>query len=240
MRVYLNSITGVDDAMVALLMSKRTWTAEKESEIRNLVSNVTNRDGTIREDVDEEDLAKFNKKLETLLRIGKEHITLLRYIDISFTVEGLHRGGQDDWDSHAARYNNRIIRSSTRLATFGQEKSDFYKDKIITTDEALQILGIEVPETIEVDGVEYVKAVNGYIKKGLENDKDVMRGLYMLSIPSNFSFKVNLTEFAHVFKMRNMDTHANPEVKELAESCLNKIESVYPQLNRELLMMIEN
>lgn len=240
MRAYINSITGVDDAMVALLMSKRTWTPEKETEIRGLVDRVTDRTGRIRQNVDPADLDTFNKKLNTLLRIGKEHITLLRYIDISITVEGLHRGGQDDWDSHAMRFNNRIVRSSTRLATFGVEKSDFYKDKILTTDEAADILEIKLPETITVDGVEYVKAVNGYIKKGLETDKDVMRGLYMLSIPSNFEFKINLTEWAHVYKMRNADTHANPEVKELAELILHEIENIYSQFNRELLMEIQN
>lgn len=240
MRAYINSITGVDDAMVALLMSKRTWTPEKEKTIRDLVERVTFRNGTIRPDVSDEDLKLFNKKLDTLVRIGKEHITLLRYIDISVTVEGLHRGGQDDWDSHAMRFNNRIVRSSTRLATFGQEKSDYYKDKILTTDEVAKIMEIELPESVVVDGVEYVKAVNGYIKKGLETDKDVMRGLYMLSIPSNFEFKINLTEWAHVYKMRNADTHANPEVKELAELILHEIENIYSQFNRELLMEIQN
>lgn len=240
MKVYLNSITGIDDAMVALLMSKRSWTPEKENEIRTLVQDVTLRNGKIRDDVDESKLEIFNKKMDVLIRIGKEHITLLRYIDFSITVEGLHRGGQDDWDSHAARFNNRIIRSSTRLATFGQEKSDFYKDKIITTDEALEKLGIQIPNEVEFNGETYVRAINGYIKKGLENDKDVMRGLYMLSIPSNFEFKVNLTEFAHVYKMRNSETDANPEVKQLAELILAEIEKVYRQFNRELLIKIEN
>ena len=78
---------------------------------------------------------------------------MLRFIDISVTVEGLHRAGQDDWDSHAARFNNRIIRSSTRLASFGYEMSEWYQDKIIPTDAALDLLGIEAPEVTlgEVD-----------------------------------------------------------------------------------------
>ena len=85
------------------------------------------------------------------------------------TVEGLHRAGQDDWDSHAARFNNRIIRSSTRLAQFGYEMSDWYGDKIMPTDLALEYLGIDAPEYVEKDGEKFVKTVNGYIREDLQN-----------------------------------------------------------------------
>ncbi len=51
-----------------------------------------------------------------------------RFLDFSFTVYNLHRAGQDDLDSHAKRMENRIIRSSTRLADFAAgEMSDYYK-----------------------------------------------------------------------------------------------------------------
>lgn len=142
MKVYLNGITGLEDAFESLLMSKRSWTEEKANDIRDLVYRTTNRDGSIRKDADPDDVEKLMKKIESICKFGKEHITLLRYIDLSFTVEGLHRAGQDDWDSHAKRFDNRIIRSSTRLARFGNEKSDFYNGKILTTDEAVEHLGI--------------------------------------------------------------------------------------------------
>ena len=62
----------------------------------------------------------------------------------------------------------------------------------------------------------------------------------MLSIPSNFIFRINLTEFAHVYKERNELGTANPEVKQCAEMCLNLIKEVYHQFNRELMMDIKN
>lgn len=240
MKVYLNGITGLEDAFESLLMSKRSWTEEKANNIRNLVYRTTNRDGSIREDADPDDVKKLMQKIESICKFGKEHITLLRYIDLSFTVEGLHRAGQDDWDSHAKRFDNRIIRASTRLARFGNEKSDFYNGKILTTDEAVEHLGIELPSEITVDGKKYVRCINGYVLDEYKDDNDVLRGLYMLSIPSNFIFKVNLTEFAHVYKCRNEKTHANPEVKELCEKCVDALESKYSMFNRELLSEIEN
>jgi thymidylate synthase ThyX len=159
---------------------------------------------------------------------------------MSVTVEGLHRGGQDDWDSHAARFNNRIIRSSTRLSTFGEEMSDWYQGKIIPTDVALAQIGLKTPDKITYEGKTYIKSINGYILEGMENNPDVKRGLYMLSIPSNFIFKINLTEYAHVFKERNIDGTANPEVKLCCEDITEHIESFQPIFNRELLNKIKN
>ena len=155
-------------------------------------------------------------------------------------MDGLHRAGQDDWDSHAKRFNNRIIRASTRLASFDYELSDWYKDKIIPTDVALTLLGIEAPDKIEVCGEPYVKSVNGYVREDLKDSNDAKRGLYMLSIPSTFIFKVDLTEFAHVYKERNANGSANPEVKECCERIADLIEAEVPQFNRDLLLKIKN
>ena len=117
---------------------------------------------------------------------------------------------------------------------------DFYKGKIIPTDLALQELNIEIPETIEVDGQIYVKAINGYIREDLKNNKDVKRGLYMLSIPSTFVFKCNITEFAHVYKERGQHGTANPEVKECAEMIVDQLENWCKWFNRDLFMNIQN
>lgn len=240
MKVYLNSITGIEDAMISLLMSKRSWTPEKQAEIQKIVADATDRTGKPLANASDEVKEAFNKKLNTLINIGSQHITLGRYIDFSFTVAGLHRAGQDDWDSHAMRYCNRIIRSSTRLAKFGNEMSDFYEGKIMTTDEACEHLGIKLPEQMEFMGRTYVKTVNGYVREEYKDDKDVLRGLYMLSIPSNFTFKVSLTEWAHIYKMRNENTDANPEVKQLCEMIADELERWYPQFNRELWEKIPN
>lgn len=240
MKIYVNEITGIADAIVTMFMSKRSWTREKETEIRNTCEAVLDRHGRILADADKEALEKYNTWLDSLVKWGWRHTTMLRFIDISVTVEGLHRAGQDDWDSHAARFNNRIIRSSTRLASFGYEVSDWYSDKIIPTDTAFEYLGIDTPDTIEKDGVTYVKTINGYIREDLKDSADVKRGLYMLSIPSNFIFKINLTEWGHVFKERNSEGTANPEVKMCCEAIASQIEEIQPKFNRELFLKIKN
>ena len=58
-----------------------------------------------------------------------------------------------------------IIRSSTRLAEFSDgEMSDYYRGKIIPTDEAMKILNIDIPDSFEFMGRIYHKSPNGYIK----------------------------------------------------------------------------
>ena len=59
---------------------------------------------------------------------------------------------------------------------------------------ALAALDITMPDEIIYEGQTYVRASNGYILKGMENENDVKRGLYMLSIPSDFIFRIQLTE----------------------------------------------
>lgn len=241
MNIKVNSITGFEDAFVAMYISKRTWTQELDKEIRDVCNSVLDRNGHIIKDCDSAKLEKFNKWLSMLLRMGKKHITVLRYIDIAIMTEGLHRAGQDDVDAHARRFDNRIIRSSTRLAEFGDnEMSDYYKGKIITTDEMLKNLGIEIPKEIEYMGRKYTKTPNGYVKEGYENNKDVKRGLYMLSIPSNFVSKINLCEWGHVFKERNENGGANPEVKQWAEEVMKQITNYHNQITREYVLTIEN
>jgi len=241
MQVYLNKIEGIPDAIVSMYMSKRTWTREKEQEIRELCKRVLTDRGGINSEADPLDIDEYNKLFAMLLKFGKHHITMLRYIDFSFTVEGLHRAGQDDWDAHAKRYENRIIRSSTRLAEYKEnEMSEWYQDKIIPTDAALAMLGIDLPTTIEKDGITYVRAVNGYVRADMVDNKDVKRGLYMLSIPSNFIYKVNLTEFSHVYKERGDHGTANPEVKLCAEKSVDEVQTLQPQITRQVLMEIKN
>lgn len=243
MKVYLNRIDGWDDAIISMFLSKRTLTRELELDIRKEVAACVNTDpavGPVGAFITITD--KLEDWLKKLFKWAPIHITMGRFLDFSFSVYGLHRAGQDDWDAHAKRMENRIIRSSTRLADYSDgEMSEYYKDKIIPTDVALTVLNITTPEEIEYDGNTYVKGVNGYILKGMENNKDVKRGLYMLSIPSNFIFKINLTEHAHVFKERNENSGANPEVKILAESTLKQLEEAsLGFINRDVLLKIKN
>ncbi len=242
MKVTVNSITGFEDAFVAMYISKRSWTPELDAEIRETCKNILGRDGRINPSAYKSSIEKFNNWLSMLLRMGRKHITVLRYIDISIMTEGIHRAGQDDIDAHAKRFDNRIIRSSTRLAEFEEDEvSEYYKDKIITDAKALKcVLGIDMPEEIIYEDCKYVKAPNGYVKEEYKNNKDVKRGLYMLSIPSNFISKINLTEFGHVFKERNEDGGANPEVKEWAESVVRQITEFHNQITRDYILTIEN
>ena len=46
MKVYVNSITGIDDAIVTMFLSKHTLTKELEDHIREVCTNVLNRDGS--------------------------------------------------------------------------------------------------------------------------------------------------------------------------------------------------
>lgn len=243
MKIYLNRIDGWDDAILTMFYSKRTVTREFEMHVRQVVYECTNHDpaaGTIGALVNPTD--ELKDWLTKLMKWTKTHITMGRFLDFSFTVYGLHRAGQDDWDAHSYRMNNRIIRSSTRLADFQNgEMSDYYAGKIIPTDVALAAIGMDTPDTIEYDGKTYVKGVNGYILEGMENNRDVKRGLYMLSIPSNFIFKINLTEDAHLYKERRDGGTANPEVKETAEGMADQLEACsLGFINRALLMEIKN
>lgn len=241
MNVTINSITGFEDAFVAMYMSKRTWTPELDEDIRSTCDAVLDRNGRIVNSCDSNKIEKFNKWLEMLLRMGRKHITVLRYIDISIMTEGLHRAGQDDVDAHARRFENKIIRSSTRLAEFKDgEMSDYYKDKIITTDFALKILGIDIPNVIQYEGNTYIKSTNGYVKEEYKDNKDVKRGLYMLSIPSNFVSKINLCEWGHVYKERNENGGANPEVKQWAEEVMKQITNMHNQITKDYVLTIEN
>lgn len=241
MKATVTSIRGFDDLFVSMYLSKRTWTPDLDADIRDTCDRVVDSRGRLRERANACDVTKFGDWMQKALRMGVHHITILRFLDISIMTEGLHRAGQDDIDAHAARFNNRIIRNSTRLATFDDgEFSDFYKDKVLTCQQAMAILGIEVPDRLEFDGHMYVKSPNGYVLEEYADDKDVKRGLYMLGIPSNFISKINLCEWGHVFKQRNNAGHANPEVKLWAESVTEQAHQFHEQFTRDFILSIEN
>ena len=233
MKIYLNEISGLWQAITAMYMSKRSWTREKEVDIQTSCFQNYYIPGGKR-DVSKPLTPEMEDYLNKLFKWAPLHTTLGRFIDFAFTVEGMHRGAQDDFDSHAMRLNSRIVRSSTRLASFaGTEKSSYYEDKIITTDEALAIMGEEMPERISVNGITYVRADNGYVREDLIDQQDVKRGLYMLCIPSNFTFRVNCTDFAHIVHERDKNSHAHPELREAVEEMKRLIQEQIPNLTDE-------
>ena len=268
MKVTVTKITGFAEAFETMFISKRSWTPELGEEIRKVcnVIELHKLGVNVIQDQYKEAKEKFDKWLSILLRMGRKHITVLRFIDITIVTEGIHRGAQDDIDSHARRFDNRIIRNSTRLATFSEdEMSDFYKGKILTTASIMKNICKNIPDKVYEmsDGYFYseddyeatkeefvegnvtvtniwVRTANGYILEQYKDDKDVKRGLYPLSIPSNFISKINLCEWGHVFKERNQNGGANPEVKEWAEMVTAAIAAEYPQITREYVLSIEN
>lgn len=245
MEVFLNRVDGIDDAIISMFLSKRTLTPDMEMGIRRECRNnqdLVCADSPIMGALNPELSVDMTDWLTKLFKWGVHHMTMLRFIDLSFTVYGLHRAGQDDFDAHAMRLNNRIVRSSTRLADFSTgEVSEYYADKIVPLEVMLAYMGIETPEEITYDGKTYVKAVNGYILKGMEKNRDVKRGLYMLSIPSNFICRCQLTEFSHIYKERNAKGTANPELKLCVEKMADQLEAATNGfVNRDLLMAIKN
>lgn len=237
MKVYLNEINGLWSAIDAMYFSKRTWTREAEAHLLNMYWKNYDRWGKlIRNDMTPD----FKNLVDNLFKWSTSHITLAKFLDFTFTVEGLHRGAQDDFDSHAKRLDNRIVRSSTRLSKFGDEKSDWYKGRILSTDEALKMVDIPKPAEIVVDGVTYVACTNGYVREDLKDDKDTLRGLYMLSIPSNFIFKCNGTEFAHIINERDIESHAAPELRLMIEECKRLIVQEIPQYNTDWCRKVKN
>ena len=83
MNIYVNEINGIADAIVSMYMSKRSWTREKELEIRGVCENVLTRSGKIVQDADAAELAAYEGWLERLTNWGWRHITMLRFVDIS-------------------------------------------------------------------------------------------------------------------------------------------------------------
>lgn len=258
MHFTLTDISGIPEAVTALTMSKRHFSKENYLKLKMDLRDITKFDGSfytaeeiydmahLRPDVEKlieirgEVIEKMNKVAKYGAGVGGEawlddgHDTLLRYIDISFTTEGLHRAAQDDLDAHAKRFESRVVRESTRLAKFETgERSEWYSTRIRSVEDMLKsITSVELPnEYTDGDGVRWVKAPFGYIREDLVHSpevKDVMRGLYPESIPSNAIWKIDLYDLRHVYKHRNKFTHASPELRMGIEELADQVEAALP------------
>lgn len=208
--------------------------------VQNIANDFSNR--KITENYDQ-DVAEFKRLLELTFNntMGEfKHHTLMKYIDVSFFTEGLHRGAQDDLDAHAIAFNNRITRFSTRLAEIDDVKlSEWYQDKVIPIYEALEIMQLDhdtmLPEFVFVGEERYDLTPFGYVltkfaqvpaKNGLA--KDVQRGLMPLGLASNAIWKTDLFNLRYVYKMRSKLTKANPELKLGMEQLADQIEKHIP------------
>lgn len=143
------------------------------------------------------DYTKDKAEFERLLGItfnnamgGFDHHTLMKYIDVSFFTEGLHRGGQDDLDSHAMGFNNRITRFSTRLAEISEPKlSEWYEDKVIPFHDAHHIILAQAVQEYGRNPDEDLKALIDYISTP---DTDFADGTMMpkeIQLDNGYVFK---------------------------------------------------
>ena len=202
------------NAVLSALSAKRQHVLSSESDTK------------IHPDVEIDLVRSFENRLSKVFKIGKKHITLLRFIDFAFMIDGLHRGGTDDFDSHAERFDNRIIRMSTRTEKlYGTNPkialSDYYNEKIIPFGEFIKIITLEsgvdvetiLPLKININDKDYVRTFGGYVLETEQNNPDVLRGMIPLAISNVFGFKSCITEFAHVVKMRDFNGDAHEEIK---------------------------
>jgi len=259
MEFKLLKVSGYEEAILSLRMSKgKYYSWEKAQQIQELVYKVTDHRGFLlsQEGYDnknaympgpldyEADVAEFERLLSLTMNNAmgdQKHHTLMKYIDVSFITEGLHRGAQDDLDAHAIAFNNRITRFSTRLAEIDEVKlSTWYEDKVIPFGEVLAMVTDlkgehPLPFIIEAGGEEYERTPFGYVlrkyaqvpaKNGLA--KDVQRGLMPLGMESNGLWKTDLFNLRYVYKMRSKLTKANPELKDGMEQLADQIEKHLP------------
>ena len=244
MKFTLMEVRGLADACLALKMSKRSYTQEYENKLRDAIRFCTYektgffyKEATMAKEngdyvwlVNElNKVAKWGAGVGVDTSIDAGHETILRFIDFSIHVEGLHRGAMDDFDAHAMRMNNRIVRSSTRGngAYNANEMSDWYKDKIVTAGYIDSVNG-SASDTITIDGEVYVNVGDGYIRKDLAQNGDAQRGLYRLSIPMDCICKINLHDMRHIYMRRNKYTHASPELAYGIEMLADQIEEALP------------
>lgn len=270
MKFYLYKVSGYEEAIMALRMSKGKYYSWKIAQaIQDLVYVATNKQGFLAKPEEylikskeilsqysqskhlkitgdyDKDVNEFKRLLGLTMdaSMGKfDHHTLMKYIDISFFTDGLHRGAQDDLDAHAPAFNNRITRFSTRLAEISEQKmSDWYKDKVITFKDALDIIqhtigtDFKMPNEIVVNNNTYRYTPFGYVlkeysqvpaKNGLA--KDVQRGLMALGTPSSALWKIDLFNLRYVYYRRGKLTKANPELREGMEQLADQIEASVP------------
>ena len=177
------------------------------------------------------------------------HSTIGRFLDISCVVDGLHRGATDDFDAHAKRLESRIVRRSTRTTSPDDiELSDWYKGKVIpfgdldgkTVSEVKSIteseeVTINLPDTIIYDNRVYRKSRFGYVADEFKDNYDVLRGLTPLGMSNLFTFKCNVTEWAHITRLRRSGTHAAPELQQMIDKINTKLREIEPKLNDDFL-----
>lgn len=246
MEFKLTEVTGLAQAMTSLKMSKRNYNYEDHMELIRFVNLMSDYRGFIQraghpQSSYDKLIAEMNKLAKWGAGVGQDgawkddgHETLLRYIDLAFVTLGLHRGAQDDLDAHSMRFNNRVVRASTRLGNFSPgERSSWYENRIRSIEDMMLATGLGTPpaEYTDENGVTWKYTSTGYVRAdliGTTCEKDCKRGNYPLSIPGDAIWKINLFDLRHVYMRRNEYTHANPELRIGIEQLADQVEDALP------------
>lgn len=293
MKFQLYKVSGYEEAINSLRMSMgKFYSWEKAQQIQDLVYAVTNKQGFLATNQEyrhnirslgvdtananhakitgkyDDDVAEFKRLLGLTKNnaMGKQdHHTLMKYIDISFITEDLHRGAMDDLDAHAMGFNNRITRFSTRLAEISEQKvSEWYQDKIIPFYDIVQQLNetcetqilpqlVEIvdgkiyypsdPFTTEKKGEFFKLTPFGYVHEKYATvpaknglAKDVQRGLMSLGTPSCALWKSDIFNMRYIYFRRSKLTKAAPELKLGMEQLADQIELNVPVFGEHFRM----
>lgn len=252
MAITLTEVNGLAAADASLKQSKRSFKMEQYQEVMKLIYNHSDYRGFILppsndpgrntqryQDEHNKIVEMLNKLAKWGAGVGQEssgtwidsgHETLLRYIDLTFIVENCGYATVADLDAHVMRFNNRIIRSSSRIAKYDElETSWWYQDKNLGLAEVANVIGLEFPEKFtDKNGKVWVRAQNGYVPEGFDNNGDYTRGNYPLHIPMNAICKINLFDLRHVYKRRNAYTHATQELRHDIEGLADQVEAAIP------------
>lgn len=283
MKFQLYKVSGYEEAIMSLRMSMgKFYSWEKAQQIQDLVYAATNKQGFLATNQEyrhnirsigidasntthakitgnyDNDITEFKR----LLGITKnnamgqqDHHTLMKYIDISFITEGLHRGAQDDLDAHAMGFNNRITRFSTRLAEITTPAlSEWYQDKVISFHEANQLIDNNkvdncfakewgLPDVLEINGDSFKYSPFGYILEKYANMseknglfKDVQRGLIPLGQEGCALWKSDIFNMRYIYFRRSKLTKASPELKIGMEQLADQIELNVPVFGEHFRM----
>jgi hypothetical protein len=275
MKFQLYKVSGFEEAIMSLRMSQgKFYSWEKAQQVQDLVYATTNKRGFLASNqeyrhnvrslgidptnnnhakitgVYDSDVTEFKRLLgltKNNAMGAQDHHTLMKYIDISFITEGLHRGAQDDLDAHAMGFNNRITRFSTRLAEISETKlSEWYVDKVIPLHEAILIMENgrnPLPNEIEHNGNVFIWSPFGYILEKYANMseknglfKDVQRGLIPLGQEGCALWKSDIFNMRYIYFRRSKLTKASPELKIGMEQLADQIVENVPVFGEHFRM----
>ncbi len=208
MLVKLREIGGIAAALADLHITRGKWTPETDARIYGMVETCCTTRGKLVLEIPD-----YPSVCATLVKhatTGPEpHHTILAPIEIHAIVDGISRGAQDDFDSHAGRLLY-IMRQSSRRSSMG-ELAPWYQDRIASPEE----LGLELPDVVERNGQQWIHTTNGYVRAEYAGQRDTERGLRRLGDASMFAFGVNLDNLRHIWHERRPGSGAHADVQEM-------------------------